>query len=430
MFILPMNKPVRLLNKNFVLLWQGQLVSQIGSQAYYVAMMFWLKHQTESASLIGLIMMFATIPAVVLSPIAGTVVDRHSRKWIIVICDLLSGLIILVQAMLLFFAADNTDLIVGSLFVVAVLMSIISAFFRPAISASIPDLVPREKLATANSMNSFSMQISTFLGQGSGGVLYRLLGAPVLFLVDAISYIFSAISEMFITIPQVIAQKSKSRRELFAAFYRDTVEGYHFIWKNKGMRYLFVAAATLNFFVTPILILLPFYVEDFLGAREDWFGYLIAGLGAGAMLGYLAASTLKTHGMRRTRLVSLSLIAMSCCFGALGLISHAPTALALFVVTGVLNGYLNINIATILQLTTPSEIRGRVFALLGTLSGGLAPIAMGLSGVVADLLDRNIPLIFGICGVVALILSIILASNKDFRLFLAYEPVREPADAS
>ena len=148
------------------------------------------------------------------------------------------------------------------------------------------------------------------------------------------------------------------------------------------------------------------------------------------MLGYLAASTLKTHGMRRTRLVSLSLIAMSCCFGALGLISHAPTALALFVVTGVLNGYLNINIATILQLTTPSEIRGRVFALLGTLSGGLAPIAMGLSGVVADLLDRNIPLIFGICGVVALILSIILASNKDFRLFLAYEPVREPADAS
>jgi len=421
-----MEKPTKLLNKNFVLLWQGQLVSQLGSQAYMVAMMFWIKHQTDSASIMGLLMMFSALPAVILSPLAGTIVDRHSRKWIIVICDLLSGVFILALALLIFFNPDGKQLIIVTLFFVGVIASIISAFFRPAISASIPDIVPTDRLMTANSMNSFSMQISAFLGQGSGGVLFRLLGAPVLFLIDAISYFFSAVSEMFITIPQVIKIDEESNKKLLVAFKEDIKEGFHFIWKNKGMRNLFIAAAALNFFFTPIMILLPFYVEDFLHKRADWFGFLVAGFGAGAMIGYLISSALKVSGVRRSRSVSLALVAMSICFGSLGLIRHAPLALGLVFLIGIMSGYLNINIATILQLTTPSEIRGRVFALLGTLSGGLAPIAMGLSGVVTDLLHQNIPLVLLFCGSATFVLSVVLGFNRDFREFLMYEPAAEP----
>jgi len=79
--------PARLLNKNFVLLFQGQLVSQIGSSIYMIALIFWLKHATESATLIGLLSMTATLPGVLLGPFGGTVADLFSRKMLIVVGD-------------------------------------------------------------------------------------------------------------------------------------------------------------------------------------------------------------------------------------------------------------------------------------------------------------------------------------------------------
>ena len=86
---------VRLFNRDFVLLWQGQLVSRMGSQAMTIAMMFWTMEATGSATLMGAMMMVGTLPAVVLGPLAGTLADRVSRKWILVFCDAGSGLVLL-----------------------------------------------------------------------------------------------------------------------------------------------------------------------------------------------------------------------------------------------------------------------------------------------------------------------------------------------
>ena len=78
----------------------------------------------------------------------------------------------------------------------------VSAFFGPANSASIPDLVPADRVNSANSLGQLSMQISVFLGQGLGGLLFRLLGAPVLFLVNAISFLYASASEVFVGYPR------------------------------------------------------------------------------------------------------------------------------------------------------------------------------------------------------------------------------------
>ena len=87
-----MEKPSRLLNRNFFLLWQGQLVSQTGNQVAIVAMLFWIEQTTDSASLVGLIMMVSALPSVLLGPIGGTFADHYSRRAIIVYSDLFSGL--------------------------------------------------------------------------------------------------------------------------------------------------------------------------------------------------------------------------------------------------------------------------------------------------------------------------------------------------
>ncbi|MDH3890034.1 MAG: MFS transporter [candidate division Zixibacteria bacterium] len=420
-----MTKATKLFNRNFVLLWQGQFVSQMGNQAFSIALMFWIKHETGSATLMGLIMMVSQIPAVILSPIAGAFADRHSRKSIIIVSDMVRGVTVLALAALIFFAPDESDMILAALFVVAIIASSMGAFFRPAISAAIPDLVPTERVAAANSMNQSSMQASMLAGQSVGGVLFRIMGAPLLFMIDGVTYLISAVSEMFISIPQKAPKPSTG--SAFQRFKVDTIEGMRFAWKHPGRRSLTLAAAFINFFLVPFLILLPFYVEDTLGVTVDWYGFMIAALGLGSLIGYLGAGTIKVKGRTRSWMMIGSLILMSLAFAALGLTKSPPAAVVLMFLAGAVNGYININIATIMQLTTPSEIRGRVFGLLGTMSAGLTPISMGLTGFVTDLLDQNIPLVMISCGLITAILSIAVSFGREFRQFLTCD-VEEATD--
>jgi len=416
-----LEQPKKLLNKDFFLLWQGQFVSQIGSQVHGIAMMFWLKHATGSASLMGTLMMLSMLPGVILGPIGGTIADNYSRRKIIIVSDIICGLAVLALAGILFYDPENVSLAVVWLFVAGIVIGVVSAFFRPAISAAIPDLVPKEKVAAANSMNQSSFQVSSLLGQGAGGVLFRLLGAPVLFLIDGLTYLFSAVSEMFITIPQVIPEKTPGFKPIMKKFMGDTAEGFKYVWNNRGMRAVFFTAALLNFLISPIAVLLPFYVEDHLGLTPDWFGFMIAAVGAGALLGYLLAGTLKISGHTRSFLLITFLTLIGLIFASFGFSRNGYLSLALFLMLGIFSGAININIITVLQLTTPGEIRGRVFGLLGTITGGLMPIGMGLAGVVAELLDNDVTLIFIVCGLAMAVVNLAMAFDRHFRDFLACE---------
>lgn len=414
-------RPSKLFNRHFLLLWQGQTVSQLGNQAFNIALALWIKQATGSATLMGLILMVSSLPAVLLGPVGGTFSDRYSRRRIIILCDTLGGIAVLALAGLMMIAPQATNAAVACLFAVSITIAVISAFFNPAISAAIPDLVPPERVSGANSLAQFSFQLSVFIGQAIGGTLFRLLGAPLLFLIDGVTYLFSAVSESFITIPQTIPEKGQNLRESMHAFKVDFIGGLRYVWQKAGLRELVLVSALLNFFLAPVILLLPFYVEDFLLAAPDWYGFLLAAYGLGSMLGFVLAGAAKYSGKVRGRLLLLFIIAEPVGYGALGLVRTPFVALALTLLGGVLSGFVIINITTLLQLTTPSQVRGRVFGLLGTLSGALSPLAMGLAGVVADLTDQNIPLIYVACGVIAASLAIFLAANRDFRAYLAYE---------
>jgi MFS family permease len=174
----------------------------------------------------------------------------------------------------------------------------------------------------------------------------------------------------------------------------------------------------LNFFGMPFFVLFPFYVEDVLRASTDWYGFLLAAFGIGALAGYTLAGTIPLSGRMRSRAMIVSLILMSGGFGGLGAVDVPIISIAIVLASGLLNGFFNINVITILQMTTPSELRGRVFGLLSTFAMGLAPIGLGLSGIVADLTNQNIPLIFMACGGILAALSILASMSREFRNFL------------
>ncbi len=175
----------------------------------------------------------------------------------------------------------------------------------------------------------------------------------------------------------------------------------------------------MNFFIAPVLVLLPFYVEDTLGSTPAWYGYILAAFGAGTIVGYGVAGLFKLSGGRKVAVLLSSLIVSSVGVAALGAVSSAALATLLMAAVGALNGIFNVHVLSLLQVATPSEIRGRVFGFLTALTAGLMPLGMGLGGVVADLLDQDVPMIYFGCGAVLTAVSIGIAFNRDFRSFLA-----------
>jgi MFS family permease len=259
-------------------------------------------------------------------------------------------------------------------------------------------------------------------------MLFRLWGAPLLVLINGLSFLVAAISECFIKIPQKIPESGGGRKERFKTFKKDIAEGLSYVWKEPGLKRLFFFSAIFNFFTMPVIVLLPFYVEDFLKVRIDWYGYLAAAFGVGVLIGSLSTGFIKLSGKTRMRLMISFAIFNSLTVGLLGFAPDVKVALILAFLIGALGSFNGINVATILQMSTPSEIRGRAFGLLHTLSGSIAPVGMGLGGFLYDLVNRNITLIYVSCGVVMVLLSFLVSTSREFRRFLAYEP--QPASRS
>ena len=413
--------PDRLFNLDFVLLWQGQLVSQVGNQAFLVAQMFWLMESTGSAAVMGLLLMSGALPGVLLGPLAGTLADRHSRKAILVGADLGRGIAVLALAVVVFTRPEQTGLVVGTLFGVAVLSGVLGAGFNPAIAAAVPDLVPPGRLQAANSLHQLSAQGTAFLGQAVGGVAYRILGAPLLFLVDGISYVLSAMSEAFLHLPAPTPAKPErgAARSLLRGYLRDTAEGFRYAWGIRGVPAVVLTATAVNFLFMPVFVLLPFYVRDVLGRSADWYGFLLAALSLGALAGLLVAGAVPLGPRARPQVLTAAFLVVTSSMAVLGLVHHPLLALLVTFTMGLFSSMINIFVLTLLQLSTSTEVRGRVMGLFLALAGAASPLGMGAGGILADLTGRHIPATFATLGLLAVTVVLISVSRPAFRELLA-----------
>lgn len=422
-----MQKSDRLWNRDFLLLWQGQTVSHLGNQAFSMAMMLWLKAATGSASLMGLLLFTSMIPGVVLGPFGGTFADRHSRIRIALICDVLSGLAVLALSAAMFnprvagLEPAAVRFVIGLMFLVAALLGILRAFFSPALTAAIPDLVPRERITAANSLNQISIQGSALLGQAAGGVLYQALGPAFLYLADGASYLYAGLCTALIREPARPAERRPATAHPFRRFLRETADGFRFLWRQRGLRDFIVIASVNNFLSMPILVLAPFYVDLYLKAGERWYGFLLAAVGAGQIAGYAMAGALRPGGAARRRWIVGSMLAAPALFAVVGLVREPFVALAGVFLVGLGLGIINVYFLTFLQTATPREVRGRVMSVVMTLSGGLMPVGMVAGGVAGDLTGKDVPLIYGVCGILGVLVAAAVFVRPDLRKLLAAE---------
>jgi MFS family permease len=397
--------PASFWTRSFLLLWQGQLVSSLGDVVYELALGFWVLKVTGSTALMGTLMAASTLPRVLVAPFAGVVADRVNRKWLMTWMEAFRGIFVTFVGI----AAFGGWLQVWMVFVAGIAIGLGGAFFGPALGASIPDIVRRGKLMQANSAMQLVGTGSGILGTALGGFLYQALGAATLFLFNGLSYLFSALMMVFVRMPRAVKAAVPQH------FMADLKSGFRLAWEMKGLRVLLFAAAVLNFFATiGFVLLLPLFQRtEALGPAR--YGVLMGCLATGLFAGFATASAVPVPPARRFRLFYGCSIIVSVAMIAMPLVPF-PAMLALAVLVGVTNALMNGFIQTLVMLGVPADMRGKVFGLLGALSGALTPLGMALGGILAEFIAIRV--LIPACFVATLLIFLPLALSADFRQFL------------
>lgn len=365
-------KKDRIWSRDFFLIWQGQLVSTMGDAAYSIALGFWVLQTTGSTALMGTLMAVSAIPGILVSPFAGVWIDRVSRKPLLILMDILRG----ISMLLIAYAAYTQKIAVWMVFAAGILLSVCGAVFRPGVNSSIPQMVSQQRLSNANSALSLASTGSGMIGNIAGGFFFQLLGAPLLFLLNGISYFFSGSSLLFVRLPQ-------RRSEITSDFWGDMRSGFQFMWKQKGLRYLLSITALINFFsyVAIVLFLPLFQKTPDLGAGR--YGIVMAGFMGGAMTGYLISSVMVIPARKRLILFAVSNIVSNISFVFAVNQRIFWLMFILVFVGGFFNSMLNVILLSAVQAAAPTEMRGKVMAFLNMSTQSLTPVAMALGGVLA-----------------------------------------------
>ncbi|WP_346929678.1 MFS transporter [Clostridium sp.] len=400
---------IRLWNKNFFLLWQGQLVSMLGDILYMIALDFWILDVTGSTGLMGLLSALTMLPRIVLGPFAGVFVDKWNRRNIIVLTDFIRGIVITFVGIAGIFGFIQ----VWMVFVVGIISGLCSAFFGPAVNSIKPELVHESKFVKANSVTSLATSGMDMIGSAIGGVIYVAIGAPYMFLANGISYLISAFTEIFITEPK----REKKAEKI--TFIEDFKEGFRFLWNFKTLRNLFLLASLLNLFVNAAFILiLPYFKSmPFLGPEK--YGLFMASIPMGMLVGSALLSIISIKKNQKFKIYKFGALI---CLGILPfvvIVENFYVMIPIAFISFLFNVIFNTIFNSAMMLVVPSDKRGKIGALMNTISGGLQPIGTLVGGVLGEFMPIRVA-ILSLLGI-TFIFAIALVSVRGSKALMEYE---------
>ncbi len=362
--------------KTFFIIWIGQLVSMIGSGLIGFALAVWIFEQTGQATPFALTALFSSLPRILLSPIAGAIVDRWNRKKIMLVSDSLSGLVTLVTAFLLL----TGQMEIWMIYVISFSGSIFAAFQQPAYSASIVMLVPKAQLTRANSMVQMGQAIETILTPILAGTLFVTIGMRGIILIDVVTYLIAIATLILVKIPQPRRIKNHSSEKI--TILRDVSMGWHYLAERRGLLGLLLYFAVVNFFLSLSMVMMGPLVLSFSSASSMGIAQTV--MGAGMLGGSLLMSVWGGPKKNKIRSVIGFISLASLGFIVAGLQpALSYVSLGVFILTFFIPFASGPSSAIFASKVAP-EVQGRVFATRSMLAQSMMPLAYILSGIFAD----------------------------------------------
>lgn len=363
--------------KRYIVFWLSQALSQLGSSMTSFALILWAYTQNGSAMTVSLMSFFNYIPYTVVSLFAGTFVDSHSKKKIMLVADTIAAIC---SAIILVLTIGN-NLQVWNIYVVNFVIGFMNAFQGPASSVAIGKVVPKDKLAQVSGMNSFSGNLVAVLSPVLAASLFALGGLKVILAIDLLSFISAFLVLLLVLrIPEDNLTK-REKKSMFAG----CAEGFRYLLDNRGIFMVIITMALLNFFsrLTYENILSPMILAR--SANDSVvLGIVNAVMGIGGIVGGIIVSTgrMKAKSSKMiyvSAMISFLLgdvmmgVGRNVVFWSIaGLAASLPIA------------FINAGQMVILYKRVPEEIQGRIFAVRNAIQFSTIPLGILLGGFLAD----------------------------------------------
>ena len=362
----------------FRLLWLGQLATAMGTWMDQVARGWLIYQLTNSPAQLGLVRGVQAIPILLLSPIAGSVADRYPRKKQVIVVQFLDGLM---------YAAVAALILTGKIqpwhvYVTAFGMSIVQTFHHPARAAMVADAVPLSHLTNAIGLNSVVFNMCRSIGPAVAGVLIAMYGTGASYAVQAAFFFLSTFLTCLLTIGQSSPASShgEAKRE---AFGRSIVVGWQFSWKNETVRAGLLITVIASMFIIPFTTLLPVFAKDILGVGATGQGFLLTGMGVGALCSAFLIASIGDRVQRGIIMLG-GVILYGFSVVAFSVSPWFHLSIMLMGVVGLFHVTSHALVQTVIQSYSPPEFRGRTMAIF---QQGHFVLTMGamLYGILASL---------------------------------------------
>jgi MFS family permease len=414
-------------NRNYLLLFQGSLMSAIGTSLYgfaaglFVQDIFKDVDARLGAYYLALFMFVGMFIQVVFSPLAGVLVDKWNKVRILYITDWIRGIVFLGAVYGLRAGLDQMTLIY-TLLGVTIISAFNQAFFNPASASVIPEVVGENMIQQANGANSIIQSVQMIAGVIAGMFLYELLGFETAVLINAISFMASAVSEMFIR-----TNFKKKPEEKDSSFMKDFKFGLRFIRRKQGFLTMMLFALALNFAFTPLFAVgIPYLFRTELGSSTYEIGIMdivfsIAMLIAGIYVGSLRIKSLKSTVQKGlvTLTISFVLTSLFVVLVTYGVINYW-VFYGLFLLANVLLAitmmYTNVPLNTAMMKAIDPEMRGRVFGTISAISSGAIPFSIIIAGVIVA--ELNTAVLAILCSALVTVVTVLYVKNEKISKML------------
>ncbi len=389
------------LNRDYMLLWSGQMVSNVGTQVSTLAFPLLILALTGSPAQAGFAGALRALPYVIFSLPAGALIDRWDRKRIMILCD--SGRAISMASIPVALVFGHLTIV--QLYLVSLIEGTLFVFFNIAEVACLPRVVPKEQLPAATAQNMATDGITALLGPSLGGALYTV-GRMLPFLADAVSYAVSVLS-LFLIRTKFQKERVAARRKLWV----EIREGLAWLWHHPLIRFIAILTGGYNFILAGYVLIIIVLAQQ-QHATSFTIGLIFAAGGISAVLGSIVAPALQRRLSFGQAIIGSSwLIALF-----MPLYTIAPNPLMLGIITTasfIVEPLYNVVQLSYRSALIPDELQGRVNSVFRLIAFGGQPLGLALTGV----LIQNIGVIQTvlICSAGLCVLAIAATVNTHVR---------------
>ena len=398
----------KLWNKDYILMLQGNAVSAIGDVLYSVAIGYWVYEKTGSSALMGIMSSISMFMVMFVSPFSGSIVDKCSRKAIIVGMDALRGLIMLIVGALAFTERLSVPIVLAAAF----LASACSVFFSPAVSTLMLDIIPHDDMVRGQSVHSGITSFINLVGKALSGALVAFLGVPLIIVINGISYLFSAATEVFIHVPKTVQQGAKVT---VSGIFRDFGLAIREIFGNRFLRLFVPCALILNLLgAGPMTLMLPFCLEK--GFTVDMYGYLMSVETAASLICVSLLGIINLKPKARYYMMAVGFLVSIPIYILAYLSKQYIPVCILFFLGAFTNCMGNAVFNASLMLALPGENRGAILGFVSAASTGGCALSAVIFGVLCDIFPLYLVFVAG--NVLTILPMLYLCLHRSTREFI------------